>query len=508
MEAVLRDEYEKETESSFTDSLTGLCTHGFFQACLDREISRHQRHGEPFSLALIDVDWFSGYNRRHGSLEGDKALKHVAHEINRSIREVDLAGRYSGDVFAVMFIRCTVAQAEIAGERIRKAIEEKVGKRLTVSIGIASYSKESTKDAFLNKADDALLQAKMRGKNRVYLTEETQPLEEELSPRVLIVDDEPLNLQLLEALLCPLNYEVVKASNGPDALHIVNKAEVDLVLLDVMMPGMDGFEVCRRLKQNESTRLIPVVLLTAMDGMDARLAGIESGADDFLTKPPNKAELLARTRSLVWVKSLNDKLTSVENVLFSLANTIEAKDSYTEGHVQRVANMAASLGRLMGLTEKDLKALTLGGILHDIGKIKVADSILNKPGALLPDEWEIMKEHSEIGYQICHPLKKSLGAALDVIRYHHEKLDGTGYPFGLKDGEIPVVARIMAVVDIYDALVTDRPYRKGMSTKDGIRILQEMVNEGKLDSEVVHCFANMISRREEDESPPGVSIVS
>ncbi|MHC1744701.1 MAG: HD domain-containing phosphohydrolase [Syntrophobacteraceae bacterium] len=507
MEAVLRDQYAKEIESPFTDSLTGLYTHGFFQACLDREISRNQRHGDPFSLALIDVDWFSSYNRRHGSLEGDKALKNVAHEIAHRIREVDLAARYSGDVFAVMFIRCKLAHAEVAAERIRKAIEEHAGKRLTASIGIASYSKELTKDAFLAKAEDTLLQAKMRGKNRVFITEEAEATPEDAPPRVLIVDDEPMNLQLLEALLRPLSVEVVKASNGPDALHLVNKAEVDLVLLDVMMPGMDGFEVCRRLKQNESTRLIPVVLLTGNDSMDARLAGIESGADDFLAKPPNSAELLARTRSLVRVKSLNDKLTSIENVLFSLANTIEAKDSYTEGHVQRVANMAKSLGRMMGLGERDLKALMLGGILHDIGKIKVADSILNKPGALLPDEWEIMKEHSEIGYQICYPLKKSLGSALDVIRYHHEKLDGTGYPFGLKDDEIPMVARIMAVVDIYDALVTDRPYRKGMTLREGLKILNEMVEEGKLDGTVVNCFAEMISRRENDPHSMGLTIV-
>lgn len=506
MEAVLKSTYEKEIESPFTDSLTGLYTHGFFQACLDREISRHQRHGESIALALIDVDWFSSFNRRHGSLEGDKSLKSIGLTILSSIRDVDLAARYSGDVFAVMFIRCKAAQAELAAERIRKAVEEMPKGRLTVSIGIASYSKDLTKGGLLRQAEDALLQAKMRGKNRIFLKEDLPPQQNDSHPRVLIVDDDPVNQRLIEAMLRPLQCDVVMASNGPDALHMVEKTEIDLVLLDVILPEMDGYEVCRRLKQNESTRLIPVVLLTAMDGIDAKLAGIESGADDFLIKPANQAELLARTRSLVRVKSLNDNLASIENVLFSLASTIEAKDAYTEGHVQRVANMATSLGRLMGLSEKDLKALMLGGILHDIGKIKVSDSILNKPGALLPDEWEIMKEHSESGYQICFPLKKSLGAALDVIRYHHEKLDGSGYPFGLKGEEIPLVARIMAVVDIYDALVTDRPYRKGVSARDGVMILREMVAEGKLDPDVVACFTEMMSRRE-NECPPPVSIV-
>ncbi|NTW35931.1 MAG: diguanylate cyclase, partial [Syntrophobacteraceae bacterium] len=292
MEAVLRDQYEKEIESPFTDSLTGLCTHGFFQACLEREISRHQRHGEPFSLALIDVDWFSGYNRRHGSLEGDKALKNVAHEITQNIREVDLAARYSGDVFAVIFIRCKVAQAETAADRIRKAIEEKAGKRLTASIGIASYSTELTKDAFLNKAEDALLQAKMRGKNRVFLTEETESPQEESPPRVLIVDDQHEVRRMLAASLRTLgkNFDVLEVPSGEEALLISSQLSLDLVVADVRLPGMSGLEMVARLqKRTPQTRII---LVTGVDEPRLRRQVADAGADAFFYKPVEMADFL------------------------------------------------------------------------------------------------------------------------------------------------------------------------------------------------------------------------
>jgi putative two-component system response regulator len=248
---------------------------------------------------------------------------------------------------------------------------------------------------------------------------------------------------------------------------------------------MDGYEVCRRLKNSEKTRLIPVIMVTALHDMEAKVKGIEAGADDFLPKPVNKIELQARTRSLVNTKKLNDKLTSVEDVLFSLANAVEAKDSYTQGHTQRVADMAVLLGGKMSLSEQEINALRVGGILHDIGKIGVPRDILNKPGPLSDDEWVVMKKHPTIGHKICLPLKKSLGPALDMIQHHHEKLDGSGYPDGLREDEIPTVARIMAVVDIYDALVTDRPYRKGMTRERALSILQEEADEGKLDKSVV-----------------------
>jgi putative two-component system response regulator len=210
-------------------------------------------------------------------------------------------------------------------------------------------------------------------------------------------------------------------------------------------------------------------------------------------------ELLARTESLITLKKLNNNLASIENVLFSLANTVEAKDSYTQGHVERVSHLAVGVGKKMSLTKRELEALRFGGALHDIGKIAVPSEILNKPGPLDPEEWEIMKTHPDLGCKICLPLKKNLGSALDVIRYHHEKLDGSGYPDGLKGEEIPNVARVMAIVDIYDALITDRPYRKGMTKDKALRILREEAQEGKLDKEILEKLEEMIGATTDQE---------
>ncbi len=485
MDSALTVEYENAVHAPYTDSLTGLFNHGYFLISLEHEIKRYERHGSPFTLGLVDVDWFSNFNKKFGSFDGDCMLKDIAHMISSTIRDVDTSARYQGDVFSLILVMAELERAAIAGERLCKAVEEMTGGKVTVSVGLASCYKGATPSGLIFRSQEALARAKARGKNRVCLYEEQQSIHREDHPRVLIVDDEPVNQKLTEALLLTLDYEVIKASNGEEALHIIHKTDPDLILLDAMMSGMNGFEVCRRLKAHNSTRLIPIIMLTASNVVDAKLRAIEAGADDFVTKPPNRAELLARTNSLLKAKFLNDDLASIENVLISLANAIEARDACTQGHVQRVANLAHELGSRMGLSKPEQKALKLGGILHDIGKIQVPDDILNKPGPLLPGEREIMERHAEASYKICLPLKKSLGVALEAIHYHHEKLDGSGYPEGLKGDEIPMVARIMAVVDIYDALVSERPYRKAMSTEKSLNILNQMATDGKLDADIV-----------------------
>jgi putative two-component system response regulator len=314
-------------------------------------------------------------------------------------------------------------------------------------------------------------------------------------------------------MLKPLGYETVLANDGEGALKFINKIDFDLILLDIMMPGIDGYEVCRRLKANEETRRVPVILLTALDDIDARVKGIQAGADDFLTKPANREELLARTQSLVNVRKLNKNYTSIENVLISMANAVEAKDSYTQGHTERVSRLAENLGTRMGLPEEDLEALRLGGILHDVGKIGVPEDILNKPGPLAENEWAQMKSHTELGYSICLPLTKTLGKALDIIRHHHEKLDGSSYPDNLSGDEISMGARIMSVVDIYDALITDRPYRKAMTTEKAFETLVKEAKEGKLDISVVENLKELVlakpekKRRESDKQDVSIKTV-
>ncbi len=495
MDQRLEKDYEEKVHAPFTDSLTGLFNRGFFQISLDREVERSHRYGQPFTVALITIDFLFEYNKRCGYVEGDIVLRKVAGIIMEKLRQIDLPARYVGDKISVILIKIEAKQAFMVMERIRQAVEVCDESAPTVSIGLASFPRDDTTvEGVMDKAKKASMQATIEGGNRIcFFDKKATPLDWETKPRILVVDDNPRNLKLMGALLLPLNCEVISAANGKDALAILHKIDVNLILLDIMMPVMDGYEVCRRLKQSEATRLIPIIMVTALNDMDSKVKGIKAGTDDFITKPPNKIELLARSRSLLKMNTLNRNLTSIENVLISMANAVESKDSYTQGHILRVADMAVELGGKMGITQKEKRALKFGSILHDIGKIGIPREILNKPGPLSPEEWNIVKTHPDEGYKICLPLQKTLGPAVDVIRYHHEKIDGSGYPDGLTGEQIPLAARIMAVVDIYDALVTDRPYRKAMAKEKAFGILQKEADDGKLEKEIVTHFIEMIA---------------
>jgi len=321
----------------------------------------------------------------------------------------------------------------------------------------------------------------------------------ESAGRILVVDDNPHARELLRAALVAEGYTVTLAEGGEEALAKVAEEVPELILLDINMPGLNGYEVCSRLKGTEATRLIPIIFLTSMSDLEDRLRGIEVGADDFLTKPFRKVELLARAKSLLRFKRLNDRLENAENVLFALANAIEAKDPYTEGHIFRVATLALKLGRRLGLSAEHQESLWKGGILHDIGKIGVPDAILNKAGRLTPEEVAQMQVHAIVGERICQPLR-SIRYLLPVIRHHHEKFNGTGYPDGLRGEAIPITARIVGIVDMYDALITDRPYRPRLSREEAFGILRAGAADGTLDPELVASFITMV-REEEGHAP-------
>ena len=301
---------------------------------------------------------------------------------------------------------------------------------------------------------------------------------------ILVADDQEAYRCLLSDLLEDKGYEVIGAADGDEALKILRSEAIDLALLDVMMPRRTGFAVCRTVKSEPSTCLIPVVLVTGLDNTDDRIQGIECGADDFLSKPVNKEELLARVRSLLKLKHFTDELENAETVLFSLALSVEAKDSYTEGHCQRLSKFSVALGKRLGLQEEQLVALRRGGILHDVGKIAVPEQILLKPGPLTSEERKIMEEHPVTGERICTPLK-SLRLVLPIIRHHHEKFDGTGYPERLAGEEIPLTARVLTTIDIYDALTTDRPYRKALAPSKAFEQIREEVKRGWWDGTLV-----------------------
>ena len=281
---------------------------------------------------------------------------------------------------------------------------------------------------------------------------------------ILIVDDEEENVSILGELLTFEGYTISSASNGKQAIEKTQHLNPDLILLDVMLPEMDGYQVCELLKNSEETRFIPIIMLIGLDGQADRLKGIEAGADDFLTKPANRVELTTKIRVLIRVKHQNEDLENIENILFAFANIAEARDSYTARHTARVSMYAQSLGRRVGLSHNSIEDLRRAGILHDIGKIGIPDQILNKTNKLSEEEFNILKTHSEIGHSICSHLK-TLRFVAQLVRWHHEKLDGSGYPDGIGGDEIPVEVSILSIVDVYDSLMTNRPYRKSLPSK-------------------------------------------
>ncbi len=309
--------------------------------------------------------------------------------------------------------------------------------------------------------------------------------------RILIVDDNRVNVELIKAQLKPYPYLLEWAYDGEEALQMVQKNKPDLILLDLMMPKISGYEVCRAIKQNKETQFIPVIIITALSELDDKIKAIELGADDFLVKPFNKTELLSRIRSLLNFKALHDDLDTSENILFSLVRALEAKDGYTRGHSERVAFYATKLAKFLGIPEKEIEILRKGALLHDIGKIGVKEDVLLKPGSLTDAELKHIQSHPSVGYEICKPLN-SLQPCLCVIRHHHERHDGEGYPDHLMGQNISPLASITSVVDAYDAMITDRPYRKKFPKEKAFDIFRAEKDSGQWDPDVIKAFLEMM----------------
>jgi len=308
-------------------------------------------------------------------------------------------------------------------------------------------------------------------------------------PRILVVDDEPGNREMMTRVLSREGYDVATVADGESALEYIRTVVrlPDLVLLDVMMPGINGFAVCRHIKQNPLTRLIPVVMLTSLEAKEHRIQGIQSGADDFLTKPVEFEELTARAASLIRLKRFTDDLETAQSVIDSLALTVEARDPYTEGHCQRLAAYACAVGHALGLQASSIAALERGGYLHDVGKIGVPDAILLKRDRLSADEFKQMQAHTIIGERLCGQLR-SLRAVRPIVRHHHERLDGSGYPDGLRGDRIPLTAQIVGVVDAYDAMTTTRPYRQALPASHAREELLRDAERGLHDREIVRIL--------------------
>jgi putative two-component system response regulator len=317
--------------------------------------------------------------------------------------------------------------------------------------------------------------------------------------RVLVADDQASVRAVLARILERQGLEVIQVADGPAALQAGLTMSPDLVLLDVSMPGCDGYEVCRQLKSDHRTALIPVVLVTGDDSVEDRVRGAEVGADDFFGKPFEVTELMARVRAALRQKSLTDGLEASDAVLFTLARVVEARDADTEGHCSRLSVLAERLGERLGLPLATRVALRRAGIVHDIGKIVVPDAVLLKRGPLTEEEWILMRTHAAAGERICSPLR-SFQDVLPIIRHHHERQDGTGYPDGLKGTEIPMPARVLQVVDVFDALTIARPYKKALPPLEALAIMDDEVRRGWWDPEVFGAFDIMV-RLETSDGP-------
>ncbi|MBI2267078.1 MAG: response regulator [Armatimonadetes bacterium] len=313
------------------------------------------------------------------------------------------------------------------------------------------------------------------------------------SSQILVVDDNPQNVTLLKVYLSGDGYRVITAFDGSEALQKIDTTPPDLVLLDIMMPRVDGYEVLEQMKKNPATWFVPIIMLTSLSDREDRLRAIELGADDFITKPFNKLELMTRVRALLRLKHLHDDLDDARHIIYTLAVALEAKDPYTKGHSERVGAFSAAIAMEMGLSRREANYCIHAGILHDIGKIGLSEAILRKAGPLSGDEYDEVKKHPTISFEICKPLRMC-APYLPIIKHHQERYDGKGYPDGLSGDEIPIGARVMAVADAYDAMTSSRAYRQSLPEEEALSRLRKSAGS-QLDPAVVEAFFRIYERK-------------
>ena len=325
-----------------------------------------------------------------------------------------------------------------------------------------------------------------------------------MSSTVLIVDDEYSGRETLQSVLEGEGYELIMAENGMQAIEKAKMYQPDVILLDVMMPGMTGFEVCERIRSDPQVAEIPIIILTALDDRDSLLTGLKSGADDFISKPFDRFELRARligiTRLNRFHKLVDEReklqqahqhlLDAYDATIAGWSHAMDLRDRETEGHSQRVTELTLKLAKAFGFEDEELTHIRHGALLHDMGKLGIPDSVLQKPDQLTNEEWVVMRKHPQLAYEMLYPIEY-LRPALDIPYSHHEKWDGTGYPRGLKGEEIPLAARIFAIVDVWDAITSDRPYRPAFTIEEALNHIREQ--SGKhFDPRVVDVFFKLV----------------
>lgn len=319
--------------------------------------------------------------------------------------------------------------------------------------------------------------------------------------RMLVADANPTVRKILRHLFTSLGWETLEANSGPQALERARtRPAPHAILLQLDLPEINGYDVCRTLKDDDQFQLIPIIAITSLGSAEEKMRALEAGADDFLTKPVNRAELTVRLRSLLRIHRFNQELIGAESVALALARAVAAKDGYAHSHLEKVASYAVALGKTMGLDAAELKIIKYGAILHNVGKIAIPDAVLEKTGPLSPREMAMFQQHPRIGCDICTPLKP-LKPVLPIIRHHKEHWDGTGYPDGLRGDKIPLGAQIVGIVDVYTALTSDRPYRRAVSHEEAIASLREQVRQGWLNGDLTERFIECLETLDHSGHP-------
>jgi len=321
---------------------------------------------------------------------------------------------------------------------------------------------------------------------------------------LLVVDSDPVGRQLFRGVLKVARYRILEASDVLEAIAILRDEKVDLVITDLVLRDLSGLDLCRKLRAENSTRLIPILVVTSVQTIESEIAGLESGASEFLVKPISPMALRSRIRAMLKTKHVIDSLDEAESILFAMARIVDTRDSDTGDHCERLAELSVLIGAALGLPAGDLTALRQGGYLHDIGKVATPDAILFKPGPLNDEEWAIMRAHTTIGESICRPMR-SLRPVLPIIRHHHERWDGSGYPDGLRGEEIPLLARILQLADIYDAITSRRSYKAAFGPDEALEMMRQEVDRGWRDPALFELFLSIIKqvRAERRQTEPG-----
>lgn len=473
------------------DYLTKLYNRRYFSQRLRTELENAKLRGTPLAVILTDLDNLKEINDSDGHEAGDSAIVKAAAVLSSSVRSTDIVARLGGDEFGILLPNTPREAARNIVNRISE-IAGQTSPNLSISAGLAVYPEDADDpDSLLRSADQDLYRNKALKKSRSILSvAEVTQNHNGNGALILIAEDDPIASESLQELLQMAGYRTAAVSDGSQVVEMVRRLRPDTVLLDVVMPGADGTTVCRQIKNDPELRLTPVVTITGQSSREDKLAAIAAGADDFIRKPYDRVELLTRVKALVNNSKLNERLEDLEAVLFSLATAVEARDPYTRGHSRRVGHYAVLLGRAIGMKPEELQALHWGSMLHDIGKIGIPDAVLLKPGRLSEEEMLQIRSHPDIGANICRPLK-SAKVLLPIIKHHHERWDGKGYPSGLSGEEIPLSARVVAVADAFDAITTDRPYRAGCPAPVAFDILREGIGT-QFDPNLIEPFIEAV----------------